>query len=126
MSYIGHETVVSFINDVWEPNIIDATMATEIKVLLNLFDFVNTFITYVKDDGSNLTTLTCTLTYVISSFPLQLPCPFVGFFFIYDMSKVAQYATNYVKVCSRFIKINLNGVQISIHKTITWAKKFRK
>jgi hypothetical protein len=31
MSRIGHDTfamVVNFINDVWEPNIIDATMAT--------------------------------------------------------------------------------------------------
>jgi hypothetical protein len=95
-------------------------------VLLNLFDFLNAVITYVKYEESNLITLTCILTYVISSFPLQLPCPFVGSCFLYDMSKVAQYATNYVKVCSRFIEINLNGVQISLHKPITWTKKSRK
>jgi hypothetical protein len=42
------------------------------------------------------------------------------------MSKVPQYAIKYVKVCSRFIEINLKGVQISLHKTITCTKKPRK
>ncbi len=81
-------------------------------------------ITYVKIEGSNLTTLTCTLTYMISSFPLQLSCPFVGSCFLYDMSKVAQYAINYVKVCSRFIENQLEG--FANYKTITYNYNMHK
>jgi hypothetical protein len=41
--------------------------------------------------------------------PLQLPCPFVGFCFGHAMSKVAQYATDDVKMYFGFIKVNLKG-----------------
>lgn len=51
-------------------NIVNVDMTTQIKVLLNSFGLLNKFITYVKDERSNLVTLTFSLTSVISYFPL--------------------------------------------------------
>jgi hypothetical protein len=51
-------------------NIVGVDMTTQIKVLLNSFGLLNKFIAYVKDEGSNLLTLTFVLKFVISCFPL--------------------------------------------------------
>jgi hypothetical protein len=51
-------------------NIVNLDMTTQIKVLLNSFGLLNKFITYVKDERSNLVTLTFSLTSAISYFPL--------------------------------------------------------
>jgi hypothetical protein len=71
-------------------------------MLLNLFSFFNKVITYVKDEGSNLATLTFVLTFVVSCFPFQLQCPFVGSYFEHAMLKATPYAIDYVKVCCGF------------------------
>ncbi len=51
-------------------NIVGGDMTTQIKVLLNSFGLLNKFIAYVKDERSNLVTLTFSLKFVISCFPL--------------------------------------------------------
>jgi hypothetical protein len=84
-------------------------MVTKVKVLLNSFGLLNKVITYVKDEGCNLATLTFVLASVVFCFPLQLPCPFVGFCFGPTMSKATQYATDDVKMYFGFIEINLKG-----------------
>ncbi len=118
-----HDTfamVVNFINDEWElvhitmgilevQNIVGEAMVAQVKVLLNSFGLLNKVITYVKDEGFNLATLTFVSAFVVFCFPLQLPCPFVGFCFGPTMSKVAQYATNDVKMYFGFIEVNLKG-----------------
>jgi hypothetical protein len=63
----------------------------------------------MKDEGSNLAILTFVLAYVVFCFPLQLPCPFVGFCFGHAMSKAAQYADDDVKMYFGFIEVNLKG-----------------
>jgi formate-dependent nitrite reductase membrane component NrfD len=90
-------------------NIVGVAMAIQVKVLLNPFGLINKIITYVKDEGSNLATLTSILAFVVFCFPLQLPCPFVGFCFGHAMSKVTQYAIDDVKMCFGFIQVNLKG-----------------
>jgi hypothetical protein len=50
-------------------------------MLLNSFSLFNKVITFVKDKGSNLATLTYALTFVVSCFPFQLQGPFVGSYF---------------------------------------------
>ncbi len=129
MSHVGHETfvmVVSFLNDSWEPNHVTmrifevqnttcATMANQVKVLLDFFGLLDKIITYVKDEGSNLNTLTNALTSVVSYFPLQLACPFVGSCFGHAMS----FATDDIKMCAKFSKVSLKGVQASLQKIIT-------
>ncbi len=49
-------------------NIIGVDMT--IQMLLNSFGLLNKFITYVKYEGSTLVTLTFSLNFVISYFPL--------------------------------------------------------
>jgi len=56
-------------------------------MLMNSFGLFNKVITYVKDKGFNLVTLTFVMTFVVCCFPLQLPCPFVGSYFGHAMSK---------------------------------------
>ncbi len=126
--------VVSFLNDSWEPNhvimgifevqnITCATMANQVKVLLDSFSLLDKVITYVKDEGSNLNTFTNALTNVVYYSPFQLACPFVGLCFGHAMSKATQYATNNTKMCARFSEVNLKGAQVSLQKTINWIKK---
>ncbi len=61
--------MVNFINDEWElvhilvgifevQNTLGATMATQVKMLMNSSSLFNKVIVYVKDKGSNLATLT--------------------------------------------------------------------
>jgi hypothetical protein len=119
----GYDTfivVVNFINDEWEfvhitmgilevQNVVNVAMATQVKVLLNSFGLFNKVITYVKDEGSNLATLTFVLAFVVFCFRLQLPCPFVGFCFGHAMTKATQYAIDHVKMYFGFIEVNLKG-----------------
>ncbi len=94
-------------------------------MLMNSFGLLNKVITYVKDEGFNLATLTFVLTFVVSYFPLQLPCPFVGSNFGHAISKATRYAIDDVKACSRFTEVSLKGAQTSLQKK-TWIKNFGK
>jgi hypothetical protein len=102
MSWFGYDVtfvmVVSFINSSWEPthvtmgifemhNITNASMANQVKVLLDSFGLLDKIVAYVKAKGSNLFALTITLTIVVSCLPFQLPCPFVKSCFGHVMSK---------------------------------------
>jgi len=66
--------------------------------LLNSFGLLDKIIVYVKDEGSNLNTLTNALTSVVSYSPLQLAHPFVGSCFGHAMF----FATNDTKMCVGF------------------------
>jgi uncharacterized ion transporter superfamily protein YfcC len=91
--------VVNFINSFWEPthvivgvskvkNIIGASMANRIKILLNSFGLLDKIIVYVEDEGSNLNTLINALKFIISYFPYEFLTPFIKSCFGYVMSKV--------------------------------------
>jgi hypothetical protein len=81
--------VVSFINNFWEPthvtvrvfevqNTIDGTMDNQVKILLDSFGLLDNVIIYIKNESSNLNTLTNVfLKYVVSCSPPQLSTPFV-------------------------------------------------
>jgi len=81
--------------------------------LLDSFGLFDKVITYVKDKGCNLNTLTNALTNVVSCSPLQLACPCVGSCLGHAMCKVTQYAIDDIKVCVRFFEVSLKGVQAS-------------
>ncbi len=51
-------------------NVVGVDMTIQIKVLLNSFGLLNKFITYVKDEGSNLVIVNFALRSMISYFPL--------------------------------------------------------
>ncbi len=88
--------------------------------MLDSFRLLDKVITYVKDEGSNLNTLTFALTFIVSCFAFQQACPFVGSCFGHAMSKEAQYVTNDNNVCVGFLEVSLKEAQFSLQKTITW------
>jgi hypothetical protein len=99
MFHASHDTfamVIIFIDSLWQPihviigfevgNTSSATMANQVRILLDSFGLLTKVIAYVKDERSNLNTLNSTLTFVISCYSLQLhfhlsihvlamPCP---------------------------------------------------
>ncbi len=91
MSHGGHDTfamVVSFINNLWEHACHSGNFwgaqhkwcshHKPSKSVMGFFWFTWQIIAYVKDQGSNLSTLTLALINVVTCFPLQLTSPFVG------------------------------------------------
>jgi hypothetical protein len=59
-------------------DIINGTVTNQIKVLLDSFGLLEKIVPCVKDEGSNLNTLTNALTTIISCVPFQLSCLFLG------------------------------------------------
>jgi hypothetical protein len=83
----------------------------------------NKIITYVKDEGSNLNTLTNVLNYVVKCETFGLEESFRGTCFGHVFSKLCQYATTNEIFCNlkyAFIKF----VEVDLQKCITWPKKF--
>ncbi len=59
-------------------NTIDGTMDNQVKILLDSFGLLDNVIIYIKNESSNLNTLTNVfLKYVVSCSPPQLSTPFV-------------------------------------------------
>ncbi len=84
-------------------NTTDGTMENQVKILLDSFGLFNKVITYVKNESSNLNTLTNDLKFVVSCSPLQLSTPFVKPCNV----KSSYYATNDTKRFQDFSKLNL-------------------
>jgi hypothetical protein len=136
MSRVGFEIVaivVSFINTSWEPyhvtigifevhNIASATMANQVKSLLDSFDLIDKVIAYVKDEGSNLNTLTSALTSIVSCSTFQLACPFVRSCFGHVMSKVARYAIDNTKVYAGLLEVNLKKFNLCCKRPLLRQK----
>jgi hypothetical protein len=71
--------VLSLIVNIFEVHdIINGTITNQIKVLLDSFGLLEKIVPYVKDERSNLNTLTNALTTIISCVPFQLSSPFLG------------------------------------------------
>jgi hypothetical protein len=140
MSCASHDTfamVIIFIDSLRQPihviigifevsNTSSAAMENGVRILLDSFGLLTKVIAYVKDERSNLNTITYTLTFVLSCYSLQLACPFVSSCFGHAMSKVAQYANGDTNVCVGFSKVSLKEARSSLYKTITWEKKYGK
>ncbi len=106
MSCGGHDAfamVISFNNNLWKPthitmkcfqvlNITCATMANQIKVLLDSFTLLDKIITYVKGERFNLSTLIMAFTSVITCVLFQLSNPFVFHCFGHTMRKSCHYS----------------------------------
>jgi len=83
-NYDTFTMVINFVNSYWEPthvivevfevqNTIGATMgANQVKILLDSFGSFNKIIGYVKNEGSNLNTLTIALKFVVFLFSLSI------------------------------------------------------
>jgi len=100
-----------------------AKLAKQLKVLLEKFGFTLKVLCCVKDEGTNLGTMTITLKSVISWEALNLPIPFNGVCFWHAMNKVVQYVTIKDKVSTHLGTINIKYAYASFQAYITWPKK---
>jgi hypothetical protein len=140
MSRYGHDTfalVINFINSLWVPchvtvalfETIDTSrvvMAMQVKDFLSLYNLLNKLITYMQDEGGNLSTFTQTLTLVVSYPPLGLVVLWQGLCFGHAFNKTCQYTCNDTKVSIDFKEVNLKVTQFILQKKFTWTKKSSK
>jgi len=77
---------------------------------LEKFGFTLKVLCYVKDEGTNLETMTITLKSTISCEVLNLLTPFVATCFGHATSKVAKYATIDYKVSKDLGVVNIKYV----------------
>ena len=140
MSRAGFDTfalVVNFIDDCWEPRHVTVglfeahdtsgvAIAEIVKPLLDEFQLTKKIIAWVKDEGSNLTTLERALQLTVSCDVLDIKQPYAGACFGHVMSKACQYATDDDKVCREMTELSLRSAQTALQSCITWTKKSGK
>jgi hypothetical protein len=108
-------------------NITNASMANQAKVLFDSFGLLDNIVAYVKAKGSNLFTLTITLTIVVSCLPFQLPCPFVKSCFGHVCQRHVSYMLVIMpKFCTWFCRSEHETYSKFIKKIITLINFFGK
>jgi hypothetical protein len=85
------------------------TIGAKLKALLEKFGFTLKVLCCVKDEGTNLGTMTTTLKSIISWEALNLSTPFNGTCFWHAMNKIVQYVTTNDKVSKDLGTININA-----------------
>ena len=117
--------VVNFLSADWEPMHVivglfeanDTTcvaLAVQLRLPLEKFDLTKKVIYYVKDEGTNLGTMTQALKTVVSCDVLGQTMPFEGACFGHAMSKACQYATVDDKVSESLEPVSIKAAQASI------------
>ncbi len=101
--------------------IIRQTLANNLTKLLDQYGLRNKIITYVKDEGSNLNTMTIGLNFVIKCEILGLDENFQGAYFGHVFSKACQYATTNGKICRNLMFVSIKYTQSNLQKCITWS-----
>jgi hypothetical protein len=100
--------VIIFLGFNWKPKHVTVDLFEAIKTtrqalarnLIELLDGLkNKIITYVKDESSNIYTLTHALKFIVKCETLDLKESFQGICFSHAFSKACHYATSNDKVC---------------------------
>ncbi len=129
--------VINLLGYDWQPKqiTIDFFEATKIigqKLVNNLTNFFdqyglkNNIIAYVKDEGSDLNTMTIALKFVVKYEVLGLDENFQGSCFGHVFAKACQYANINEKVCRNLKFVSIKSAQSDLKKCITWPKFFGK
>ncbi len=90
--------------------------------MLEEFGFTSKVLCYVKDEGTNLVSMTTTIEFVISCGALSLLVLFHGACFGHIMSKASQHATNDDKISKYLAPISVKSTQVFLQSCITWPK----
>jgi hypothetical protein len=69
-------------------------MVVQLQILLDIFGILHRVIAFVKEEGTNLSTLVTILHSIINCEPLKIHRVYEGTCFGHVMSKAYQYATN--------------------------------
>jgi hypothetical protein len=140
MSKCAHDVfvlVIIFLGSNWKPKhvtfglfeVIETTRQALTKNLIELLDAYgskNKIITYVKDQGSNLNTLSNAFKSVVKCEILGLEENFQGTCFGHVFSKACQYASIDDKVCKDLKYVSIKFSQTYLQKCITWPNFFGK
>jgi hypothetical protein len=94
--------------------------------LLDQYGLRNKIIAYVKDEGSNLNTMTIILKFVVKCEVFGLNESFQGVCFGHVFSKACQYVIINEKVCMNLKFILIKFVQSNLQKCIIWLQKSGK
>ncbi len=105
--------VINFLGFDWQPKqvtiglfkaikITRQTLANNLTKLLDQYGLRNKIIAYVKDEGSNLNTMTIALKSILKCEVLGLDVSFKGACFGHAFSKACQYVIINEKVCKNF------------------------
>ncbi len=114
--------VVHFLNHNWELGhvtigffeIIETSgvaMAIQMNEVVVAYGLNVKILTYVKDEGINLSIMTSVLTFVVSCKLLGLTIPFVGSYWGHAKFKCCQYAIDDTKVSIRLTLISIKKCQ---------------
>jgi hypothetical protein len=112
---------IIFLGSNWKPKYVTLGLCEAAKItgqalarnlieLLDAYDLKNKIITYVKDEGSNLNTLTNALKFVVKCEILSLEENFQRTYFGHVFSKVCQYATTDNKVCKNLKYVSIKSI----------------
>ncbi len=86
-------------------------MAKKLTKLLDNYALKKNFIAYVKDEGSNLNTMTTTLKSIVSCDMLGLEENFQDTYFGHVFSKACQYAIIRGKNCKDLQHVSIKSIQ---------------
>jgi hypothetical protein len=84
-------------------------MVAQVKELLLSYNLLDKLITYMKDEGGNLSTLAKVLSFVVSCVLLKLVTPWQGSCFSHAFSKACQYVCNDATICLGFWEVSLKA-----------------
>jgi hypothetical protein len=124
MSKVALDTsavVINFITLDWESKhvtiglfngkeIIGINLVSQLQVLFEKYNLINKIICYVKDEGTNLFTMTNVFKQIVSYERLGILVPCEGVCFRHALSKTCQYATSDEKVSSSLQLVNIEFV----------------
>jgi hypothetical protein len=91
-------------------DIIGINLASQLQVLFEKYNLINKMICCVKDEGTNLSTMTSVLKQIVNYERLGILAPCEGVCFGHAISKTGQYATSDEKVSSSLQPVNIKFV----------------
>jgi hypothetical protein len=129
--------VIIFLGSNWKPKYFTLSLFETAKItgqalarnlieLLDAYGLKNKIIAYVKDEGSNLNTLTNTLKSVVKCETLGLEESFQGTCFGHVFSKVCQYATTDDKVCKNLKYVFIKSAQANLQNGLLGQRNLGK
>ncbi len=101
-------------------------MLAQVKAFLFSYNFLDKVISYVNDEGGNLSIFTKIISFMVKCALSAFDTPWRGTQFGHAFNKACQYACNDTKVDIEFWEVTFKNTQVSLQKTITWTKNFDK
>jgi hypothetical protein len=92
--------------------------------LFDQYGLRNKIITYVKDERSNLNSMTIALKSIVKCEIFGLDESFQGACFGHVFSKACQYVTTNEKVCKNLKLVSIKSTQLDLQRCITWPKRY--